>query len=543
MSSDEPQRITFDVFKSAAASEFYNRITISDDHSSGSTVERRKLLALGKITNSDEYRSARSDNSLTSPFPSDPWEFPVHESGSSFHMEKAADRMTAVSTPSTETGAAAASQVALMTHKTTDAMEIPTVLMDLRNVLQGASISQLHLQKLQDYIAFLQSNNQRGGVEKKQPSFRHQIFYRIWESVGDPSKNDDTLEDQLSVPYFDHPVWARGDGRASRMRCEIPLENFELYLEKNKDVAFIVYRDFQTGSMDNAASYPVTHLPRHSSEKIQPINRDLITAIVDLLSSRDEYAKLLEMYLESNKLPAPYLFIYHSRTSLEEFQDGLTLPAKTQLSLLSKYVTEQFAHEYAAADDLLSQNKILPEYVHYLFKPGDLLVSKVGNEYTGHVATSWPQVRESKRELRMPFTGSRNCKEPRPDGVKDDASAHKMRSSIRAWHWEFDGNFQRRFETLELEILDSENRCGNATNTEGVEKESRESNPQARATKISDLNVFPVQYASLEITEKCRRRGKNFWNCRHRRYVSYQESEVGNFHSVGASYLATELDM
>ena len=50
--------------------------------------------------------------------------------------------------------------------------------------------------------------------------------------------------------------------------------------------------------------------------------------------------------------------------------------------------------------------------------------------------------------------------------------------------------------------------------------------------KISDLDVFPIQYASPEIVEECRRRGKMFWKCRKQWLVSYQDKETESIQNL-----------
>lgn len=98
---------------------------------------------------------------------------------------------------------------------------------------------------------------------------------------------------------------------------------------------------------------------------------------------------------------------------------------------------------------------------------------------------------------------------------------------INVWHWAFDGNFQRQHLTLCLEIPAVEN-GENDTDTKGKGKATAQGDKPHNdmgEKNISDLNVFPMQYASAEIVANCRRRGKTFWKCRTRSYVSYQATE------------------
>jgi hypothetical protein len=60
------------------------------------------------------------------------------------------------------------------------------------------------------------------------------------------------------------------------------------------------------------------------------------------------------------------------------------------MDLLVNYVQETRGTEYAAADSLLKRGKICPEYVQYLFRPNDVLISIKKQEYTIYVAIEWP---------------------------------------------------------------------------------------------------------------------------------------------------------
>lgn len=270
---------------------------------------------------------------------------------------------------------------------------------DLNNVLDGADGSKIDLQKLQEYIGLLQAKaRQFEVIREKQASSRYQILHRLVQrGVSRDHRNSRSLDGRYSTPFFDHPEWVKGQENQWRIQSSLPLHNFDLYLEKNKDVAFLVYRNFDTASAsikakpesDDVTKGKAKHLPQYTSENIQPVNKDLVEAIKTLLSSRVEYSELLLSFTATNELTAPYLFVYHNRKGLEELQNDLSSSARAQLSLLSDYVTNQFAEEYSAADSALSQGKISPDHIPYLFKPQDLLVQRSDGQYQGYVATSW----------------------------------------------------------------------------------------------------------------------------------------------------------
>lgn len=429
---------------------------------------------------------------------------------------------------------------------------------DIEQVLDQSDPSKVDLRKLQQYIELLQA--QARGFESIQstpaPS-RYQIIYRIpsVELVQQPNGKQKWTE--CHMPFFDHPEWVRGQGTASQLKSSLPLTNFELYLEKNKDISFLVYRKFNNGSAhtadqpgpDSSEKEEIARRPHHVTETVRLVNRDLIEVIKALLVSQQHYAELAHEFSVSLELPAPYLFIYHSRKGLDRFQDNVPGHAKAQLSLLLAYVTEQYAEEYATADSLLAQNKISPKLLHYLFKPGDLLVSNIDGQYQGYVSKSWPKIDHNKTISRMRAVRSQmgtavslyGSQDAKARMANDQVTVHVC--VVEVWHWAFDGNFQRQHSTLSLEIPAVGN-DENATDTKGngkITPQNDRPKDNVGEKKISELNVFPMQYASAEIVDNCRRRGKTFWKCRVRCYVSYQATEKDSIQNLVSRFVIGNL--
>ena len=139
----------------------------------------------------------------------------------------------------------------------------------------------------------------------------------------------------------------------------------------------------------------------------------------------------------------------------------------------------------------------------------------------------------------LPFYGTQDAA---ASVATDKITVHVCQ--INVWHWDFDGNFQRQYETLCLEIPAVEGEGKNATDVKGknsVETEGKEHKPDLRGKDISELNVFPIHYASAEIIDKFRRRGKTFWKCRNRSYVSYQDSEMESIQNLVRAIVITAI--
>lgn len=436
------------------------------------------------------------------------------------------------------------------------AMDVNAIASDIKQVLDQADPSKVDLQKLQDYIELLQAQAwEFKSIQSRPAPSRYQIIYRIQRLEPVQQQNGKKWEKRY-VPFFDRPERVRGHGTASDIKSNLPLTNFELYLEKNKDISFIVYRNFDLESAPGANASGIdngndefAHRPHHANETVRLVNKDLIGAIKALLGSQQHYAELAYAFSVSLELPAPYLFIYHSRKNLEKLRNSLSMHAKAELSLLFNYVMEQYADEYATADSLLSQNKISSKLLRYLFKPGDLLISRVDGQYKGYVSTSWPKISKSKEVSSMGAATSHIGSAMSLYGTQD-ANARMASDKItvhvcqvNVWDWGFDGNFQRQHSMLFLEIPAIED-GENDTNTKDKEKVNGQgSKPKCDMVEknISDLNVFPMQYASAEIVDNCRRRGKTFWKCRSRSYVSYQATERDSIQNLVSHFVIWSL--
>ena len=403
---------------------------------------------------------------------------------------------------------------------------------DIKQVFDRASSSDEDLQKLQKYIEQL-----RESIKSRAAPSKYKTIYRIQRSELDEYQ----YNKDRSTLFFDHPEWVRGRGTESHTKSKQPLTNFELYLEKNKDISFIVYKIFNEVSTDSNESDRTAPRPQPANEAVQLINKDLISAIVTLLNSRPQYAELARAYSQSHELPAPYLVFFHSRKSLGNFQASLSGQSKAQFSILLNYVTELYADEYATADSLLSQSKISPKFLRYLFKPGDLLISRVEGHYQGYVSDSWPMKIHTATRMRpatsrmgtvMPLYGSQ---EADMRLANDKITVHSC--EVNAWHWNFDGNFQRQSSKLCLEFVEYGKNDTDINAKGRLIVQGDKPGNDINEKNISDLNIFPMQYASVEIVDNCRRRGRTFWKCRTRSYISYQATERDRIQSLVSCFV------
>ncbi|KAK7714996.1 hypothetical protein SLS64_003692 [Diaporthe eres] len=307
--------------------------------------------------------------------------------------------------------------------------------------------------------------------------------------------------------YFDPPQWTRGQGGPGVLRSQLPVTNFDLYLEKNKDISFIVYKTYGMPQDDSRTrGMGDRQLAAHDlndavvDESIQPVNEALVNAIEALLKAEDEYASILQSFRQTSELEAPYLFVFHQRNDWERIRLSLPESSHQQLVMLWDYILQSQGAEYAVADSRISLGKITPELLKYLFKPGQLLVQNKDDGMQGWICEDWPRViRRSEKPPRSRQDNTAGATEP--EKSESHARSNPL-CHLSAWHWEFDGEFQRKKETLFISI------------EAGAHKES--------GIPINSLGIFPLKYASDATFNQLRRRGQSFWKFRKRALVSYR---------------------
>ncbi|KAF2868401.1 hypothetical protein BDV95DRAFT_128201 [Massariosphaeria phaeospora] len=505
----------------------FRHLTISDDQSAGGDLELRKLLALrgnsslpqpedewgsfGPAKSGKKKKKARREREtdLPPPLPPPPGDpgFPPPPPGgyqpSSPHPLGAYQSPPVPEYPSHHSGYSSDS----LSGEQADIG---------RSFPRNASSVDMDLKELKSYIGVLQEKAKRlETAQQTEISSSYQILYRITGKKG-------------AITYLDHPEWIEG---GQSLKSRRPIHNFDLYLERNKSISFIIYRDFslfQTGDCDTL------YEPKHVQESIYVVSEELWDAVQYMLSSRPEYASLLVESAGTRELRTPYLLFYHNRHCWDDMVLELSESEKEQLGYVVDYVLDTYGMDYSTADALLDKGKMSPKFINYLFKPGDILVYRAAKdkEHRGCVAQSWPDLAldknyqdaaiEGEHEGEHAFQQLRqhvNHRFPRNFGPRSQITDNRQdnpvppapQCAVEAWDFSFDGTFVATGHGMTLKLPQ-------------VEPVNSEQN----IFDIVDLNIYPIKYASEELVEKLQRRGEMFWKCRKRCLVAYRENNDGS---------------
>ncbi|CCF46130.1 AAA family ATPase [Colletotrichum higginsianum] len=324
--------------------------------------------------------------------------------------------------------------------------------------------------------------------------------------------------------YLDPPQWIEGV-----LMGASPISNVQAYLAKHPEVCFIICRYYAgtsqlTNNKDTDAHGNL--MVQHISESIVPVEGHLVSATRkfaifsastdssatftgDGCDNDDEWDNGSSAWEFSNgwlendtiALSYPYLSFYHARGgSMDAFAKKLSVNELRQFQRVTDYILGEHEAEYSTVDALVARSKIRKEFLHYLFRPGIVVVEGRGAEARGYTSTSWLE------HSSEPETPAKALSETHPDGSLE----------IDAWHWDFDGHFSKTKTKLKIEIKNTH--------------DQQEKN-------INGLSLRPLKYVDRETRKRLRIRGEWVWKCRQQRIIAYRDASEKSHHTVDERHM------
>lgn len=432
-------------------------------------------------------------------------------------------------------------------------MEMPTEsiaqIADFFDIPEQSSFS---LSAMRSYIASLQTGFD-AVPERKEP--RPLVIHRVHDNKKKGSRRS----------YLDPPHWIEGQaGSQNVLAGASPISNVEAYIDKHPEVCFIVLRDY-TASPNHADGNRTDGNGnigvRHDSEMIVPVERHLASAMKkfaafstgknekssdddghddddDDISLRDTSSSVsVDDYRDAEQFSnewvdgngpmrffSPYLPFYHARVApIEAFAETLSEDEGAYFQLLVDYITDHYEDEYSVVDDLIARSKITHEYLHYLFRPGIVLVHGRGAEASGYTCTSWLKSSSSSSEAddkhRLKTLVANLITYP-SSLTRKTAPGNKRaickNYEVEAWHWDFDGQFVKQTKMLNLENINVADR---------------------QRKSINELDVRPLEHADPETRERLRARGEWVWKCRQQRMIAYRDVGERTHYDAGERHM------
>ncbi|KAF5618856.1 aaa family atpase [Fusarium tjaetaba] len=280
--------------------------------------------------------------------------------------------------------------------------------------------------------------------------------------------------------YLDEPWLVENGPYRAHLRCSRLVDNLELYLERNKDIVCIAYRDCECCGRAPPVPDPSQFelLVRENidivSHELRVAWGQLVVAVTEDAStnlSRDTF-DLEDANGRVQETRHPYLWWFQHRSKIERAKSHLGQESKNQVEAFQQYLKLYLGDEWAKVDSLIRLRK------SYMAQaPGQIIISKLKGQsvaqWQAYTATSW-----------LAIIGSPPAK-------------GNFQALIQVSYWDFDGNFQRLYSTLDVSALPS----------------------LTEEFPINTLMVFPMKYVDNGTVRNLRQRGQMFWECRHRKYV------------------------
>ena len=221
---------------------------------------------------------------------------------------------------------------------------------------------------------------------------RHQVLYKV---------------------ICDHRSHRHGSGlsvdipvrRGLELNGQDTIWNLTEYLFYSPDIVFIVFKSFSCDGVlssplglgrprNNRSGDTAPVEPRPESEAIYVVSDILRTALIDMADCLPFDGSM------DGEMLAPYLFLYHHRTQLENFACQTDLELARHVSCLMSYVKAHYGAEYDDADVKFAQHVVTAEHLTKLWVPNQIVVSRKGIHDTAYVLADWPERRTDEVSKR-----------------------------------------------------------------------------------------------------------------------------------------------
>lgn len=346
--------------------------------------------------------------------------------------------------------------------------------------------------RLYDMLSKLQEDNK---------SLRHQILSSemlVWKTLHHVQCGSGSRK----TTYSDAPI-LYGKRNHGHLQAQHIAEDVELFIAKQHGrVSFVVCQKYhccghktefcRKYEIETRRQGPSVFAP--TGEEIQIESQNLSEAL-DLITERCDHGDgYYPDFQVGSVVKAPYFWYYHNRQELEDAASSLNKDQQAEFKLFQAYLSQNMGREYKEVDNMLSNGKITARYFDYLFCPETTLLQAGRDETTAFVEEKWPDTSISQFRL-----------------CDDDYQVINYSLSTDAWHWSFDGVFQRGTTRLSLKFA-----------TEDSEDEYLGFDEEI---DIHSLAVYPLKFAKPGVESALREKGEKFWRCRHRNYVAYHGSD------------------
>ncbi|KAL1595286.1 hypothetical protein SLS60_009976 [Paraconiothyrium brasiliense] len=367
--------------------------------------------------------------------------------------------------------------------------------------------------KLMDRIRFLEKEN----TKLKHPEAQTNILL-IYHIMGDGNDYEGD-----STPYLDAPQWSVGGGQVL-LKAAAPLADLQGYIQRMPGVAFVVSKYYnarqQTREIEQSQR-DKTPLPSPV-----PIRETISLKSTRMLKAMTAYVKQMCGFMQQfphfdphEPIAFPYLFWFCDRRT-RAFRN-LGPVHKRFLFALTTWIESNYRDLYDRVEKELLEGIVSNESIPFLFRPGMTVVIKKEQNWVAGVSTSWASHRSTERKTvsEVLIDDSTSDDDDNPlvllsqlydDSAQKIAANRSAESSskntkqyevwrVNYWTYAYDGSFYQVEQHVDVLI------------------------PTTDQKRVTELDAYPLTYASEDIGILLEQRGRTIWKCRHRKFISYED--------------------
>jgi hypothetical protein len=185
----------------------------------------------------------------------------------------------------------------------------------------------------------------------------------------------------LTGLYLEGPWLVNSGPHGAHLRASTEIGHFELYLERHKELQFVVYKDYSccgskpakeeepNGDSGNTETYS-------TSESVCIITEEFSEALNQLSQSTRGKLNCPDFEVVE-QFYSPYLWWYQAREVIEETLLMMNPQHQTHIQSLGEYIQEALGNTYAQVDALLKEGRIMAENLSYLYASLSEMLSSV----------------------------------------------------------------------------------------------------------------------------------------------------------------------
>jgi hypothetical protein len=367
------------------------------------------------------------------------------------------------------------------------------------NTLESASGQSDPVGLLLQQIEALRGENERLRQQRKD---KIGVNFKVLHCILDQGE-----EGNRRNTYLEKPYWTRTDA-GFQLEADSPIQYPDAYIQYNS-LAFVIYKYYSAnGGIETNGALQQNKVPepKPTDESIKLVSEDMVRAINAYMNNHEDLQKMFPRFSANEMVPAPYLWWYYHRDHPNAL-GNLSQPQTILMRNLTDWIDGNYSEFYSQLGNQFECGMVSAASIRFLIRPGDVLVRTNEAYAEAYLATSWLHEDKSVYEIYgLPGDSSKITGSAVPS-LKVPAQEWEL----DAWSYSYDGELYKVETTLNIQL-----------------------HVDASCTEIPivNLGVFPLRFASRELREAIEQRGKIFWSCRHRKYVSYTDRTKNGDYTV-----------